>query len=63
MTNATIRMLPAVERFGCCKMSRNIAPGMISGGISPQKLRMRAPLLSSALAMKTTIANFATSEG
>ena len=64
ITAATMRMLPAVERFGCKRMSRNIAPGTANSGTSPVKnLRTSRPGALRARARKRIMAYLAISEG
>ena len=64
ITAATISMLPAVDRFGCKRISRNIAPGTMKSGTRPVKnLRTSLPGALRARARKRIMAYLASSEG
>ena len=64
MTAETISMLPAVDRFGCMRISRNIVPGMMNSGASPVKKRLRfLDFMLSARARNRIDAYFASSDG
>ena len=40
ITAVTISMLPAVDRFGCIRISRNTTPGNRNSGTRPRKNRV-----------------------
>ena len=57
-------MVPAVERLGCSRMSRNMTPGTISTGRMPEKsFSILFPRTVSVIAMNRTAAYFAISPG
>ena len=64
MTAETISMLPAVDRLGCRRISRNIAPGMTNIGTSPVKKRPKSRFfMLNARARNRIDAYFASSDG